>query len=58
MMLIGTATGIVRRVRYRRKERLCACLGCGAVATRLAYDRLYNRVPACPDPDHGKEIPK
>jgi hypothetical protein len=58
MILIGTATGIVRRVRYRRTETLCGYLGCGDVATRLAYDRLYNRVRACADPRHGKEIPK
>lgn len=58
MILIGIATGVVRRAVPRRRVTLCHWLGCGYPAVRTAYDRLYNRVPTCADPDHGKEIPK
>lgn len=34
---------------------VCRFLGCGARATRLAYDRTWTLVPVCSDPTHGKE---
>jgi hypothetical protein len=45
-----------RRGETRPARVLCGYLGCGRWATRTAWDRLYNIIPACPDPSHGRSM--
>jgi hypothetical protein len=57
MITMGIGRYLRRPRRNARPERvLCQYLGCGAWATRLAWDRLFNVTPACPDPSHGRSM--
>lgn len=40
----------------RHTGPLCGYLGCGQYATRVAWDRLFNVIEACPDPKHGRSV--
>lgn len=48
--------GIRRVGRSTRHRPLCGYLGCGQYATRTAWDRLYNMIDACPNPEHGRSV--
>lgn len=40
----------------KHRGALCGYLGCGQYATRVAWDRHYNLIDACPDPAHGTSV--
>jgi hypothetical protein len=44
------------REETRPGRALCGYLGCGRWATRVAWDRLFNIIDACPDPAHGRSM--
>lgn len=61
--MIMMTMGIGRYLRWRQVREdsrpgsvLCAYLGCGERATRMAWSRLGSIVPACPDPAHGRSM--